>query len=78
MVACAILERMTDTLQKAIEQLQQIPEERQESLARLVLHEIEQDRQWSQSTETHVDKLRSLVDNILAADNLGECEPHSA
>jgi len=34
---------MTDTLQKAIEQLQQMPEERQELLARQVLHEIEQD-----------------------------------
>jgi len=68
---------MTDTLQKAIEQLQQIPKERQELLARLVLHEIEQDRQWAQSTEAHADKLRGLVDNVLAADDRGECEPLS-
>ncbi len=66
---------MTDTLQKAIEQLQQIPEERQDSLARLLLHEIEQDRQWSQSTEAQAGKLRRLVDDVLAADGRGECEP---
>ncbi len=66
---------MTDTLQKAIEQLQQMPEERQELLAQLMLHEIEQDRRWLQSTETQKDKLRGLVDNVLAADDRGECEP---
>ncbi len=69
---------MTDTLQKAIEQLQQIPEERQELLAKLVLHEIEQDQQWAQSTEAHAGKLRGLVDNVQAADDRGECKPHSA
>ncbi len=66
---------MTDTLQKAIEQLQQMPEERQDSLARLVLHEIEQDQLWAQSTEKHADKLGNLVDDILAANDRGECEP---
>jgi len=52
-----------------------MPEERQELLAQLMLHEIEQDRRWSQSTETQKDKLRGLVDNVLAADDRGECEP---
>jgi len=66
---------MTDTLQKAIEQLQQMPEERQDLLARLVLHEIEQDRQWTQSTEANAGKLKGFVDDILAADERGECEP---
>lgn len=66
---------MTDTLQKAIEQLQQMPEERQDSLARLVLHEIEQDQLWAQSTEKHTDKLGNLVDDILAADERSECKP---
>jgi len=68
---------MTEALQKAIEQLQQMPKERQDLLARLVLHEIEQDRQWSQSTEVRADKLRGLVDDVLAADDRGECEPLS-
>jgi len=68
---------MTDTLQKAIQQLQQMPEERQELLAQLVLHEIEQDRRWTQSTEAYADKLRGLVDDVLAADDRGECEPLS-
>ncbi len=66
---------MTDTLQKAIEQLQQMPEERQDSLARLVLHEIEQDQLWTQSTEKHADKLGGLVADILAADDRGGCKP---
>ena len=66
---------MTDTLQKAIEQLQQMPEERQDSLARLVLHEIEQDQLWTQSTEKRADKLGGLVADILAADDRGECKP---
>jgi len=66
---------MTDTLQKAIEQLRQMPEERQDSLARLVLHEIEQDLLWAQSTEKHSGKLGKLVDDVLAADDRGECKP---
>ncbi|NOZ39369.1 MAG: hypothetical protein GXP24_03985 [Planctomycetes bacterium] len=66
---------MTDTLKKAIEQLQQMPEERQDSLARLVLHKIDQDRLWAQSTDAHAEKLGGLVDDILAADDRGECEP---
>jgi len=66
---------MTESLQQAIEQLRQMPEERQDLLARLVLHEIEQDQQWTQSTEAQADRLRGLVDDILAADERGECEP---
>lgn len=65
---------MTDSLQKAISQLEQMPADRQELLARLVLHEIEEDRKWTESTETHKDKLQGLVDDILAADERGECE----
>jgi len=52
-----------------------MPEERQDLLAQLVLHEIEQDQQWTQSTEVQADRLRGLVDDILAADERGECEP---
>ncbi len=66
---------MTDTLQKAIDQLKQMPEERQDLLARLVLHEIEQDRLWTQSTDAHAEKLKGFVADILTADERGECEP---
>lgn len=66
---------MTDSLQKAISQLEQMPADRQDMLARLVLHEIEEDRKWTESTNAHEQKLQGLVDDILAADERGECEP---
>jgi hypothetical protein len=66
---------MTKTLQEAIARLAQMPEERQELLARLMLHEIEQDEAWIRSTNAYSDKLPSLVNDILEADRRGECEP---
>jgi hypothetical protein len=66
---------MTKTLEQAIERLRQMPEERQELLARLLLHEMEQDDLWSRTTEKYADKLNELVKDILAADDRGECEP---
>jgi hypothetical protein len=41
---------MTKTLQEAIERLQQMPEDRQDLLAKLMLHEIEEDEKWMRST----------------------------
>ena len=66
---------MTDTLQNAIKQLEQMPADRQDSLARLVLHEIEQDKLWEQSTAANADKLKGLVADVLADDDQGKCEP---
>jgi hypothetical protein len=66
---------MTKTLEQAIERLRQMPEERQECLARLMLHEMEQDEMWSRSTELREDKLKSLVESVLESDRRGECEP---
>jgi hypothetical protein len=66
---------MTKTLEQAIEILRQMPEERQESLAQLLLHEIREDEQWVQSTARHGVKLQSLVDDVLKADDRRECEP---
>jgi hypothetical protein len=51
-----------------------MPEERQDMLARLMLHEIEEDERWMQTTEKHADKLRGLVDDVLQADRRGEFE----
>jgi hypothetical protein len=65
---------MTKTLQQAIDRLQQMPEERQDALARLMLHEIEEDERWARSTAAHADKLKSLVNDVLEADRRGECE----
>ncbi len=67
---------MTNNVEQAIERLRQMPDEnRQDLLARLVLHEIEEDERWMHSTETHAGKLRELVDDILEADRNGKCEP---
>jgi hypothetical protein len=65
---------MTRALQEAIERLQKMPEDRQEALAALLLHELDEDERWAQSTAGNLDKLRGLVDTVLQADRRGECE----
>jgi hypothetical protein len=65
---------MTKTLEQAIERLRQMPAERQDSLAQLLLHEIEEDERWQRSTEQNPDKLGRLVRDVLEADWRGECE----
>jgi hypothetical protein len=66
---------MTKTLQQAIERLQKMPEERQDALAQLLLHEIDEDERWRQSTAAHESKLDGLIKDVLEADRRGECEP---
>jgi hypothetical protein len=66
---------MTKTLQEAIARIEQMPEDRQELLARLMLHEINEDEKWARSTEAHAGKLAGLVNEVLEADRRGECEP---
>ena len=55
---------MTKSLEHAIERLRQMPEDRQDSLARLLLHEIEVDERWTRSTAANADKLQGLVDDV--------------
>lgn len=69
---------MTTNLEQAIERLRQMPEEKQDLIALLVLHEIEEDERWMRSTEVHSGKLQGLVDDIREADRRGECEPLDA
>jgi hypothetical protein len=66
---------MTKTLEKAIERLRQLPEDSQEAIAKLLLHEIDEDERWMHSTEAHAGNLKRFVDDILEADRRGECEP---
>jgi hypothetical protein len=65
---------MTNALQEAISRLQQMPEERQDLLARLLLHEIEEDEKWSHSTAANAEKLKAFVDEVLEANQRGEYE----
>jgi hypothetical protein len=66
---------MTKTLEHAIELMRQMPEERQDLFARLLQHEIKEDERWQGSTETHAEKLRGFVGDVLDADRRGEFEP---
>ena len=66
---------MSTIVEQAIERLRQMPEDRQESLARLVLQEIEEDERWMKSTAASEDKLEQLVEQVLDSDSRGECEP---
>ena len=66
---------MTKALQQAIERLQQAPEDRQDALAALLLHELDEDERWAQSTAANSDKLSGFIRDILEADRRGECEP---
>lgn len=66
---------MTKALEQAIKRLQEMPEDRQDMLARLVLHEIAEDERWFHSTAVHADKLKGLVEAVLENDRRGECEP---
>ncbi len=65
---------MTKTLEKAIERLKQMPEDRQDLLAQLLLHEMEEDERWQLTTAQHSNKLSGLVAEILEAERRGECE----
>ncbi len=65
---------MTKALQQAIERLQRAPKERQDALAALLLHELEEDDRWTQTTAANIDKLRALVEDVLAADRRGQCD----
>ena len=66
---------MTKALQDAIERLKQAPEDRQDALAALLVHELEEDERWSKSTATHSGKLEAFVQDVLEANRRGECEP---
>jgi hypothetical protein len=66
---------MTKALQEAIERLKQVPEDRQDALAALLLHELEEDERWARSTAAHSEKLQGFVRDVLEANRRGECEP---
>jgi hypothetical protein len=66
---------MTKTLEQVVERLRQMPEDRQDLLARLMLHESDEDERWQRSTEIHATQLQGLIQDVLEADRRGECEP---
>lgn len=64
---------MIKLLEDAITKLRQLPEGEQESVARFVLHELEEDQEWRRVSETHGDSLAKLVAEVIAEDDRGEC-----
>jgi hypothetical protein len=62
---------MGATLDTVIERVRQLPEEHQESLARFILFEIEEDEKWLRTTADNEAKLQSLIDAVVRADNTG-------
>ncbi len=66
---------MTKALEAAIERLKTLPEVEQEFYARMLLDELEaDDAAWDKTTAKHADKLERLAEEVVAADDRGECE----
>lgn len=64
---------MLKPLEDAIARMRQLPEDEQEMLARFVLHELDEDDAWRQSSMAHTKPLERLVAEINAEDARGEC-----
>jgi hypothetical protein len=64
---------MTKAFQQAFERLQKAPADRQDALAALLLHEVDEDERWAQSTAANSEKLSGLARDVSGADRRGEC-----
>ena len=64
---------MIKILEDAIDKLRQLPEVDQEAVARFVLHELEEDREWRRTSEIHTEALSTLVSEVIAEDDRGGC-----
>ncbi len=65
---------MTKTMEQAIEKLRRMPEHKQDSFARFLLHELDTDAMWEASTNKHEGNVANLVGDVLSADERGETE----
>ncbi|HVT26847.1 MAG TPA: hypothetical protein VHE81_02405 [Lacipirellulaceae bacterium] len=57
---------MTPALEEAIERLRQMPEERQDAYARLLLREIVADEQWRRSTALNAEWQQQRTNTLSA------------
>jgi len=53
---------MTKLMEKAIEKLRSLPEEKQDAVAGFVLSEIQEDQMWEESSIKHSVNLRKVAD----------------
>jgi hypothetical protein len=50
-----------------------LPSNKQESVARFVLHELEEDGEWRRAREIHSEALSAIVSEVIAEEDRGEC-----
>ncbi|HZK82072.1 MAG TPA: hypothetical protein VFC46_13415 [Humisphaera sp.] len=62
-------------MEQVIAQLLAVPEGEQDRLAQFLLDELEEDQKWTRSTAEREGKLRGLINDVLADDDAGLCEP---
>jgi hypothetical protein len=65
---------MTQKLQKVIEKLRSLPEDKQDQIAGFVLHELEENARWEATTAKHRGKVAKLVEQILNDEKHGRTE----
>ena len=65
---------MTKRMEEAIKALQALPDERQDAAADLVLHQLEDDRKWEESSAKYADKVARLGEQALAEFDAGQTD----
>jgi hypothetical protein len=65
---------MTKLLEQALSKAQELPEEEQDAIARLVIDEIESDRRWDELFARSPEKLSKLADQAWAEHQAGRGE----
>jgi hypothetical protein len=66
---------MTELLKEAIAQLQTLPSDEPDAIARIILEEIEEERRWDQSFANSSDILAKLAAEAMAEHQAGKTEP---
>ncbi|MFH1116880.1 MAG: hypothetical protein V1792_23435 [Pseudomonadota bacterium] len=57
---------MTDLLQKAFDAVSELPPERRNALAKMILAEIEDEKRWDEAFAGSQDKLAAMADEAIA------------
>ena len=65
---------MTNLLKKAFDEASKLPEDEQDSLAKLVLEEIVSERRWDEAFANTADRLSELADEAVDEDSNGRTE----
>jgi len=66
---------MTSLLEKAFNEAAKLPQDEQDSLARLLLADLESERRWSEAFAKSQGQLAALADEALAEFEAGKTQP---